>query len=64
MLWEIFGWEIKKRFGSKKICVHAQKQAMGFYEKMGFVAVSDEYIEEKIVHITMEKYIWINTNNY
>jgi len=49
--------EIKKRFGSKKILVHAQKQAMKFYEKMGFAVVSDEYLEEGIVHLTMEKYV-------
>lgn len=48
---------IKKHFGIGKICVHAQKQAVGFYEKMGFKIVSDEYTEEGIVHLTMEKYI-------
>lgn len=48
---------IKKNFGIGKICVHAQKQAVGFYEKMGFRIVSDEYTEEGIVHLTMEKYI-------
>ena len=49
--------EIKKYFGISKICVHAQKQAVGFYEKMGFVTVSDEYIEAGIVHISMEKLV-------
>lgn len=48
---------IKEHFASKKICVHAQKQAVKFYEKMGFTAVSDEYLEEGIPHISMEKYI-------
>ena len=47
--------EIKKHFDCQKICVHAQKQAMGFYEKMGFCAVSDEFVEEGIAHIMMEK---------
>ena len=46
--------DIQEYFNCKKICVHAQKQAVGFYEKMGFVSVSDEYLEEGIVHITME----------
>jgi len=46
--------DIQKSFNCRKICVHAQKQAVGFYEKMGFVSVSDEYLEEGIVHITME----------
>ncbi len=49
--------EIKKHFKCKKLCVHAQKQAVGFYEKMGFETVSDEYLEEGIVHLTMEKNI-------
>ena len=48
--------EIKKHFGSKKICVHAQKQAMKFYGKMGFLVVSDEYLEEGVIHLTMEKH--------
>lgn len=46
--------EIKKLFGCKKISVHAQKQAIGFYEKMGFSIVSDEFLEEGVVHVTME----------
>ncbi len=49
--------EIKKHFGCKKICLHSQKQAMDFYKKMGFKVVSDEYLEEGIIHLTMEKYI-------
>ncbi len=49
--------EIKRYFGNNKISVHAQKQALKFYEKMGFTIVSDEYLEEGIIHITMEKYI-------
>ena len=46
--------EAKKHFGCKKICVHAQKQAVPFYEKMGFAVISDEYLQEGIVHVTME----------
>ena len=46
--------EIKKKISIKKIYVHAQTQAVGFYEKMGFYAVSDEYLEEGVPHITME----------
>ncbi len=45
---------IKKHFNCKKITVHAQKQAVGFYEKMGFCTVSDEFLEEGIPHFTME----------
>ena len=45
---------IKKEFDCKKITVHAQKQAVGFYEKMGFLTVSDEFLEEGVPHLTME----------
>lgn len=47
--------EIQKRFSCKKISVHAQKQAAGFYEKLGFCVVSDEFLEEGVIHITMER---------
>ncbi len=46
--------EIKKRFKCKKISIHAQKQAVGFYEKIGFNIVSDEFLEEGIIHVIME----------
>ena len=46
--------DVKERFNCDKIFVSAQKQALGFYEKMGFQSVSDEYLEEGIVHIAME----------
>ena len=46
--------EIKKHFGCKKICVHAQKRSSGFYEKLGFYTTSDEFLIEGIVHIKME----------
>ena len=46
--------EVKKHFNCKKIVVHAQKQAEGYYEKMGFSTVSGEFMEEGIVHVMME----------
>lgn len=46
--------EIKKQFDCNKITLHAQKQASGFYEKLGFVTVSDEFLEEGVIHISME----------
>lgn len=46
--------EIKKYFNNNKFSLHAQKQAVGFYEKLGFSIVSDEFLEEGIVHVTME----------
>ena len=45
--------DIKEYFGVNKIILHSQKQAIGFYEKLGFETVSDEYLEEGVVHVTM-----------
>lgn len=45
---------IKEKMKCKKIIMDAQKHAVGFYEKLGFKAVSDEFLEEGIVHIVME----------
>lgn len=49
--------EIKEKLPCEKLYVEAQVQARGFYEKMGFVAVSDEFIEEGIPHVAMEMYL-------
>lgn len=38
---------------AQKITMHAQKHAVGFYEKIGFQTIGDEFIEEEVVHITM-----------
>ncbi len=46
---------IKQHFSCKKITLHAQKQAEDFYKKLGFSTVSDEFLEEGVIHISMEK---------
>lgn len=46
--------EIKKYFGAKRIVLHSQKHAKGFYEKLGFCVTSDEFLEEGVVHVEME----------
>lgn len=46
--------EIKNKLKCKKMTIHAQKYAVGFYEKFGFKVVFDEFIEEGIVHVKME----------
>lgn len=46
--------DIKENMGCNKICVDAQKQAVGFYEKCGFQSTSEEFMEEGIPHIAME----------
>ena len=47
--------EIKKHFDVKFLSVHAQTQAKGFYEKMGFEVVSDEFLEEGVKHVIMKR---------
>lgn len=46
--------QIIKIMKPKKITMDAQKYAIGFYQKFGFQVVSDEFIEEKILHVIME----------
>ena len=41
--------------GISEIVLHAQNSARGFYERAGYVAVGDPYIEAGIVHITMRR---------
>lgn len=45
---------IKSKMKCKKIIMDAQKHAVGFYEKFGFVTTSDDFLEEGIVHQVME----------
>jgi ElaA protein len=45
---------IREKFSCERIIVHAQKQAQGFYEKLGFTVTSPDYLEEGILHVTME----------
>ncbi len=46
---------IKSTTNYKKISLHAQKSAIGFYEKLGFLITSPEFLEEGVVHVTMER---------
>ena len=45
---------IKEKMKCSKICMDAQKYAVGFYEKFGFKVTSEDFLEEGIVHNTME----------
>ena len=40
-------------FGADAITISAQCQARGFYEKFGFKAVSEQYLEDDIPHVRM-----------
>ena len=44
----------KDVFKAKKIIVEAQVYARKLYEKCGFVQISEEFIEDGILHINME----------
>ena len=39
----------------RKVSMSAQKQAVRFYEKLGFEVTSGEFLEEGVVHNVMEK---------
>lgn len=41
--------------GYKKLIMHARKTVLGFYEKLGYKVVGDEFIEVTIPHFVMEK---------
>ena len=46
--------DIKKNMICQKICLNSQKHAIGFYEKLGFRTVSDEFLEEGVIHVKMQ----------
>lgn len=50
-----FAENIARDRGYKKIIMHARKTALGFYSKLGYKAVGDEFEEISIPHYMMEK---------
>lgn len=46
--------DIRKTMPCECICLHSQKYAIGFYEKFGFKSVSEEFLEEGILHVAMQ----------
>ncbi len=44
-----------QRTGAQVITLSAQVQAQGFYEKLGYTAVSGQYLDESCPHVRMEK---------
>lgn len=45
---------LKSKMKCKRVVMDAQKYAVGFYEKFGFKVVSEDFLEEGIVHVGME----------
>lgn len=50
-----FAENLARDRGYKKITMHARKNAVGFYEKMGYRRVGNEFEEITIPHYVMEK---------
>ena len=50
-----FAENIARDRGYKKMVMHARKTATGFYEKLGYVIMGEEFIEVTIPHYLMEK---------
>jgi predicted GNAT family N-acyltransferase len=50
-----FSENIARDRGMKKLVMHARKSAVGFYEKLGYKVVGEEFEEVTIPHFVMEK---------
>lgn len=50
-----FAENLARDRGYKWLSMHARCNAVGFYEKMGYGVVSDEFTEITIPHVVMEK---------
>ncbi|MBS1660634.1 MAG: GNAT family N-acetyltransferase [Bacteroidetes bacterium] len=51
----IFAENIARDLGYKKLCMHARKTAVGFYQKLGYGISGEEFEEVTIPHYIMEK---------
>lgn len=51
----IFAENIARDLGYRKLCMHARKTAIGFYQKLGYSITGDEFTEVTIPHYIMEK---------
>ena len=50
-----FAENLARDRGYRRITMHARKNAIGFYEKMGYKQISNEFEEITIPHYVMEK---------
>jgi predicted GNAT family N-acyltransferase len=50
-----FAENLARDRGYKALNMHARKNAIGFYEKMGYQVASEEFTEVTIPHVVMEK---------
>lgn len=50
--------QLEAYMSNHKVVVHAQEQALKFYQNLGYKAVGEKYFEANIPHYTMEKQLW------
>jgi len=50
-----FAEDLAKDSGGREVMMHARKTAIGFYEKLGYAVISDEFSEVGIPHVEMRK---------
>ena len=50
-----FAENLAKDSGGREVMMHARKTAIGFYEKLGYAIISDEFSEVGIPHVEMRK---------
>ena len=50
-----FAENIARDRGFRKITMHARKTATGFYEKLGYKVIGEEFEEVTLPHVVMEK---------
>ena len=50
-----FAETVARDKGYKKLVMHARKTALGFYEKLGYKTVGEEFEEVTLPHYVMEK---------
>ncbi len=48
-------WFIKEKMSAERIYIEAQCYATGYYEREGFKICSEEFLEDGIPHVQMEK---------
>ena len=46
--------KIKEIYGPDRIVLESQTYAIGFYEREGFKVISDEFMDDGIMHVNME----------
>ena len=49
--------DILRKRGMTKVVIHARASVVGFYEKLGYTVVGEEFMEVSISHRMMEKII-------